>query len=46
MGYLSTNKQDVLIMELPATKDAFGVPSSEVMDRMLEDADKDIPEDF
>ena len=37
MHYLSTNKQDVLIMELLATKDAVSVPSLESIDRALKD---------
>ena len=33
-------------MELLAAKDASGEPSPEVMERMLEDGDKNVPEDF
>ena len=33
-------------MELMAAKDASGIPSPEVMDRMSEDGDKNVPEDF
>ena len=36
---------DALIMELLATKDAAGIPSSKVMDRTLEDGAEDMPED-
>ena len=46
MCYLSANKQDTLIMELLAAKDAAGVPCPEVMDRTLEDGEEDVPEDF
>ena len=46
MYYLSANKQDALIMELLAAKDAAGVPSPKVMDRASEDGEEDVVEDF
>ena len=46
MRYLSANKQDALIMELLAAKDMAGIPSPETMDRMLEDGEEDVLEDF
>ena len=44
--YLSANEWDALIMELLAAKDAAGVPSPEVIDRMSEGGEEDVPEDF
>ena len=44
--YLSADKQDALIMELLAAKDATGVPSPKVMDRTSEDGEEDMPEGF
>ena len=44
--YLSANKQDALIMELLAAKDAAGIPFPEAMDRTLGDGEEDVPEDF
>ena len=46
MRYLSADKEDALIMELLSVKDAAGIPSSEVMDRMLEEGEEDVLEDF
>ena len=36
----------MLIMELLASKNAVGIPSLEVTDRMLEDGEEDVLEDF
>ena len=44
--YLSADKQDMLIIELLAAKDAAGIPSLEVVDRVLEDGEEDALEDF
>ena len=44
--YLSANKQDTLIMELLAAKDAAGVPSPEMMERTSEDGEEGVPENF
>ena len=44
--YLSADKQDVLIMELLAAKDAAGIPSPEVMNKTSEDGEEDVSEDF
>ena len=42
--YLSADKWDVLIMELLAAKDAAGVLSPKVMDRVSEDGEEDVLE--
>ena len=46
MHYLSANKQDALIMELLAAKDAAGVPSPEAVDKVSEAKEEDMLEDF
>ena len=43
--YLLANKQDALIIELLAAKDASGVPSPEATDK-IEDGEEDVLEDF
>ena len=45
MHYLSANKQDMLIIELLAAKDASSIPSPKAMDSK-EDGEEDILEDF